>query len=48
LMEYYWATIDGCVPPETILAALRQAEFQSVERRTCGPILSEYIGKRAR
>ena len=27
LMDYYWDTVEKCVPPETILAALREAGF---------------------
>ncbi|MCB1776251.1 MAG: class I SAM-dependent methyltransferase [Candidatus Competibacteraceae bacterium] len=27
LMRYYWDTIENCVPPETIIAAIRDAGF---------------------
>lgn len=30
LMRYYWDTIESCVPPETILAALRASGFRDV------------------
>ncbi len=30
LMRYYWDTIDNCVPPETIMAALQASGFHSV------------------
>jgi demethylmenaquinone methyltransferase / 2-methoxy-6-polyprenyl-1,4-benzoquinol methylase len=43
LMTYYWDTIDECVPPETILAALRQTGFVDVEHRMLGGCLSEYV-----
>ena len=43
LMTYYWDTIDECVPPETILAALRQSGFVGVEHRMLGGCLSEYV-----
>jgi demethylmenaquinone methyltransferase/2-methoxy-6-polyprenyl-1,4-benzoquinol methylase len=46
LMRYYWETISGCVPPETILAALRGAGFTDVARKVKGGILSEYVGTR--
>jgi demethylmenaquinone methyltransferase / 2-methoxy-6-polyprenyl-1,4-benzoquinol methylase len=34
MMRYYWETIDACVPPDTILAALRAVGFDAVQRRT--------------
>jgi demethylmenaquinone methyltransferase/2-methoxy-6-polyprenyl-1,4-benzoquinol methylase len=43
LMEYYWDTIAECVPPETILAALRQSGFVDVEHRLLAGCLSEYV-----
>jgi demethylmenaquinone methyltransferase/2-methoxy-6-polyprenyl-1,4-benzoquinol methylase len=43
LLQYYWATIAGCVPPETILAALAAAGFKESRRLSCGPILSDYL-----
>ena len=30
LMDYYWDTVEQCVPPEQILAAMREAGFQNV------------------
>lgn len=44
LMQYYWDTIDGCVPPERILAALDAAGFEQVRRHVIGGIFSEYTG----
>jgi demethylmenaquinone methyltransferase / 2-methoxy-6-polyprenyl-1,4-benzoquinol methylase len=32
LWRYYWDTIEACVPPEQILAALRAAGFTDVKR----------------
>jgi demethylmenaquinone methyltransferase/2-methoxy-6-polyprenyl-1,4-benzoquinol methylase len=29
LMDYYWDTVEQCVPPEAILAAMRKAGFES-------------------
>ena len=43
MMEYFWDTIEQCVPPETILAALRDAGFKNPERRVTGSVLSEYL-----
>lgn len=34
MMRYYWETIDACVPPATILAAMAAAGFADVRRRT--------------
>jgi len=44
LMEYYWDTIEHCVPPETILAALEEAGFAGADRRVQYGMLSEYSG----
>jgi demethylmenaquinone methyltransferase/2-methoxy-6-polyprenyl-1,4-benzoquinol methylase len=46
LMEYYWDTIDECVPHATILAALRQVGFVEVEHRMFGGFISEYIARK--
>ena len=43
LTRYYWDTIAECVPPETILAGLREAGFIDVTRRVRGGLLSEYF-----
>jgi demethylmenaquinone methyltransferase/2-methoxy-6-polyprenyl-1,4-benzoquinol methylase len=43
LMEYYWDTIDECVPPPMILAALEHAGFIEVQHRLLGGCLSEYV-----
>lgn len=42
LMEYYWDTIESCVPPDTILGALRDAGFSQVEREVQMGMFSEY------
>ena len=34
MMSYYWETIDACVPPDAIVAALHAAGFDAVQRRT--------------
>jgi demethylmenaquinone methyltransferase/2-methoxy-6-polyprenyl-1,4-benzoquinol methylase len=47
LFRYYWDTIEHCVPPETILQAMRQAGFASAERRVTLGLFSEYLGIKA-
>ena len=42
LSRYYWETIEHCVPPETIMDALRRTGFEEVGRRVFGGIFSEY------
>jgi demethylmenaquinone methyltransferase/2-methoxy-6-polyprenyl-1,4-benzoquinol methylase len=46
LMQYYWATIAGCVPPAVILAALAAGGFKDVKRTVSNGILSEYMAQR--
>ncbi len=46
LMRYYWDTIEHCVPPESILAALSQAGLVEVERKTVMGVFSEYSAVR--
>jgi len=46
LMEYYWATIEECVPPPVILSALEASGFKDVKRTTTGAVLSEYVARR--
>jgi demethylmenaquinone methyltransferase/2-methoxy-6-polyprenyl-1,4-benzoquinol methylase len=45
-MEYYWDTIERCVPPATILQALAEAGFQKPQRYVEHGILSEYTAVR--
>ena len=42
LMEYYWDTIEMCVPPQIIMDGLEAAGFSRVERLVANGILSEY------
>jgi demethylmenaquinone methyltransferase/2-methoxy-6-polyprenyl-1,4-benzoquinol methylase len=42
MMRYYWETMDACVPPETVLAALRGAGFAEVKRIKMLGLFSEY------
>lgn len=46
LMRYYWDTIEHCVPPATILAALEAAGFEQVRRDVVLGIFSEYSAVR--
>jgi demethylmenaquinone methyltransferase / 2-methoxy-6-polyprenyl-1,4-benzoquinol methylase len=46
LMTYYWDTIEHCVAPEMILAALRQTGFVEVEHRQRAGCLSEYLARK--
>lgn len=46
LWRYYWDTIEACIPPETVLAALRAAGFAAVSRHVELGIFSEYTATR--
>jgi demethylmenaquinone methyltransferase / 2-methoxy-6-polyprenyl-1,4-benzoquinol methylase len=46
LMEYYWDTIENCVPPALILGALADAGFVKTERHVEMGIFSEYTAVR--
>jgi demethylmenaquinone methyltransferase/2-methoxy-6-polyprenyl-1,4-benzoquinol methylase len=43
MMVYYWETMDACVPPETVLEALRAAGLSKVERLKLLGLFSEYV-----
>lgn len=43
MMAYYWATIEGCVPPAAILDGLRAAGFRETRRTTAHLALSDYL-----
>ncbi len=47
LWRYYWDTIEACIPPESILEALRGAGFERVERHVELGIFSEYRAVKA-
>jgi len=42
VMEYYWDTIEACVPPESVLTALGDAGFSEPNRHRVLGIFSEY------
>ena len=47
LMQYYWATIAECVPPNVIIAALADSGFKRNGKRTVSNgVLSEYVAER--
>ena len=49
LMDYYWDTVEQCVPPEAILAAMNEAGFEQTRFQVAVPgAFCEYTGvKRA-
>jgi len=47
MMVYYWETMDACVPPETVLAALRAAGLAEVQRVKLLGLFSEYAAVKA-
>ena len=48
LMDYYWDTIDQCVPPEQIVEAMRDAGFEHARMRITLPgAFCEYKGQKA-
>src|SRR3954465_11320638 len=42
MMRYYWETMDACVPPDSVLDALRAAGFRDVKRQPMLGLFSEY------
>ena len=42
LWRYYWDTIEACIPPASVQAALRAAGFEQVERHVELGVFSEY------
>jgi demethylmenaquinone methyltransferase/2-methoxy-6-polyprenyl-1,4-benzoquinol methylase len=48
LMEYFWDTVDNCVPPPTILAALAGSGFTSPHRGVMHQVFSEYVATKPR
>ena len=46
LMQYYWETIDTCVPAQTILELLRRTGFTDIRHRIRGGVQHEYIARR--
>jgi demethylmenaquinone methyltransferase/2-methoxy-6-polyprenyl-1,4-benzoquinol methylase len=46
LWRYYWDTIEACIPPQTVVQALRDAGFHDVRRHVELGIFSEYTATR--
>jgi demethylmenaquinone methyltransferase/2-methoxy-6-polyprenyl-1,4-benzoquinol methylase len=47
MMKYYWETMDACVPPATVVAALRAAGLADVKRTPVLGLFSEYEARKA-
>lgn len=47
MMRYYWETMEACVPPASVLAALRSAGLVEVKRNTALGLFSEYTAVKA-
>jgi len=45
LLSYNWDTIEWCVPPSTLLEALRCVGFEQVYRHVMYGIFSEYTAR---
>lgn len=43
LMQFFWDTIDACVPPEAVLAALGRAGFAAPHRTVSLGMFSDYL-----
>jgi demethylmenaquinone methyltransferase/2-methoxy-6-polyprenyl-1,4-benzoquinol methylase len=46
LMRFYWDTIDACVPPADVIAALERAGLAQPTRGLVLGMFSEYTGRR--
>ena len=46
LWQYYWDTIEACVPPETVTSALTAAGFADVTHRRELGLFSEYVARK--
>jgi len=46
LWQYYWDTIEACVPPETVIAALAAAGFTDVTHHYELGLFSEYVARK--
>ncbi len=46
LMEYYWETVDLCVPPTVVLNTLREVGFDAVQRSIMFGLFTEYTARR--
>lgn len=46
LWQYYWDTIDACVPPEQVVACLRECGFRDVRPKVLLGMFCEYTGRK--
>lgn len=46
LWQYFWDTMEACVPPGVVMEALRDAGFEDVQRFVEIKLFSEYTGRR--
>ena len=46
MMSYYWETIDACVPPDAIVAAMRSVGFADAQRTTELGLFSAFTATR--
>ena len=46
LWQYYWDTIDQCVPPGVVMDAIRDAGFVDVARHVELGVFSEYTARK--
>ncbi len=47
MMQYYWETMDACVPPADVLGALRRAGLCQVKHKLILGLFSEYTAEKA-
>jgi demethylmenaquinone methyltransferase / 2-methoxy-6-polyprenyl-1,4-benzoquinol methylase len=47
LMDFYWDTVEKCVPPATIVSAMRDAGFEMARSKVVVPgAFCEYVGQK--
>ena len=46
LMQYYWETIDTCVPPQRIMDVLARSGFIDIRYKVWGTVQTEYIASK--
>ncbi len=48
MMDYFWDTVENCVPPEMILKAFHASSFDEATRKVTAGVLSEYLATKER
>jgi demethylmenaquinone methyltransferase/2-methoxy-6-polyprenyl-1,4-benzoquinol methylase len=46
LMQYYWATIENCVPAEIVLQAMRDSGFKDAQCKVDFDLFRSYVGRK--